>query len=235
MIWVSRFLLFLRPAWGSTFERDQNKITRCNSLRSRDFCFFKFCSNPIRAQFSLCFLTPIGEITLLVPLHQFTCHFGESCNHARTHRVVMFPHLKRFLCVCVCVAKSCCFFLASVVDVTPRFQKIYIFSLWLFGWRGRKNRKMNRWFPPWVSSSGRSPCFRRWLAITQCCPLHGLWGLNHGRHDDYRRLSPHSFRLWPNHYLFFFLSFGANRLVLLYQSLIPVTILKPLGALLSFL
>jgi hypothetical protein len=127
--------------------------------------FLKFCSNPIRAQFSLCFLTPIGEITLLVPLHQFTCHFGESCNHARTHRVVMFPHLKRFLCVCVCVAKSCCFLLASVVDVTPRFQKIYICSLWLFGWRGRKNRKMNRWFPPWVSSSGRSPCFRRWLAI----------------------------------------------------------------------
>jgi hypothetical protein len=58
--------------------------------------FLKFCSNPIRAQFSLCFLTPIGEITLLVPLHQFTCHFGESCNHARTHGVVMFPHLKRF-------------------------------------------------------------------------------------------------------------------------------------------
>lgn len=57
--------------------------------------------NSIRAQFSLCFLTPIGEITLLVPLHQFTCHFGESCNHARTHRVVMFPHLKRFLCVYV--------------------------------------------------------------------------------------------------------------------------------------
>jgi hypothetical protein len=41
MIWVSRFLLFLRPAWGSTFERDQNKITRCNSLRSRDFSFLK--------------------------------------------------------------------------------------------------------------------------------------------------------------------------------------------------
>ena len=143
-----------------------------NSFRSRViilfFILFQILLNFWHAHNCcfFCFIAPIGEITLLVPLHQFTCHFGESCNHARTHGVVMFPHLKRF-------------FFSFLVDVLllifffPRFcccsytatLKIYIFFIAAFLGGGRKKRigigKLTVGFPPLVSCcNGRWPYFR---------------------------------------------------------------------------
>lgn len=150
MIWCQGFYYFFRPAWGSTFERDQNKITRWNSLRSRDFSFitilFKSYTCAVFPLFSNAYWWDNVTCTSS-PVHLSFWRVVQSRTHSLGRDVS--PPQTLFMCVCMCgevlllFARFCCW------CYTTFSKNIYMFIVAF--WVERKEESKNE---PLVSPLG---------------------------------------------------------------------------------
>jgi len=123
----------------------------------------------------------------------------------------MFPHLKRFFFLSwyMC-GEVLLLFCSLLLLMLHHLLKIYIFIVasWMERKEEAKESENEPLVSPSVSSSGRSPYFRRWLANTVLSTT-GLWGLI----TDVTTTIPSFLSALTESLPFFFFSFGANRAV----------------------